>query len=302
MRADSGRPPVAVGEVGVAGAVGDAAGTTQPVPLVEFHGLTKEFPAGTEKLQVLKGLDLTIRRGEFVMIMGKSGSGKTTLLNIIGMLDRASAGQFSFDGTAVEQMKETERCEVRNSKVGFVFQQFFLIDSLNVSQNVSLPMVFSGRVSSAEQRRCAQKYLDLVGLGEKARRRVTELSGGQQQRVAIARSLVNDPLLIMADEPTGALDTETGEAIMEILRRLNRQGKTVVMVTHDEDMTRYATRVVRMKDGVITGDAPGGSASVMSAATATDTPVTGAVGVGTCVDAGTYSPAVLSSHETEVCA
>ncbi|OJG28443.1 hypothetical protein RU98_GL000036 [Enterococcus caccae] len=214
-----------------------------------MQAINKYFPVGKEKLQVLKSLDLTINEGEFIMIMGKSGSGKTTLMNIIGFLDRVSDGTYLFKGEDVSKLSENKKSEFRNEYLGFIFQQFFLINSLNVSQNVQLPCVYAGKKNNDEKRRIAEKYLELVGLGTKTKAKVNELSGGQQQRVAIARSLVNDPLLIMADEPTGALDSETGTEIMELLTELNRQGKTIVMVTHDADMKKYATRVIHMKDG-----------------------------------------------------
>ncbi len=216
-------------------------------PLIELRDINKFYPVGKEKLHVLKELNLTIHQGEFILIMGKSGSGKTTLMNIIGFLDRLTDGSYHFSGTDVSKLSENKKSAFRNEYLGFIFQQFFLINSLNVSQNVQLPCVYEGKKSRAEKKAIAEKYLKIVGLETKAK--VTELSGGQQQRVAIARSLVNDPLLIMADEPTGALDRETGTEIMELLKELNEQGKTIVMVTHDEDMKKYASRVIHMKDG-----------------------------------------------------
>lgn len=218
-------------------------------PLIQMQAINKYFPVGKEKLQVLKSLDLTINEGEFIMIMGKSGSGKTTLMNIIGFLDRVSEGSYLFRGKDVSTLSENKKSELRNEYLGFIFQQFFLIHSLNVSQNVQLPCVYEGKKSRDEKNKIAERYLELVGLASKAKSKVNELSGGQQQRVAIARALVNNPLLIMADEPTGALDSETGTEIMELLLKLNQQGKTIVMVTHDEDMKKYATRVIHMKDG-----------------------------------------------------
>lgn len=224
--------------------------TNEKAPLIVLKDINKYFPVGKEKLRVLKSLDLTIEEGEFIMIMGKSGSGKTTLMNIIGFLDRISEGTYLFKGKDVSTLSENKKSEYRNEFFGFVFQQFFLIDSLNVMQNVELPMVYQGVKKSSEKHEKAKKYLELVGLGTKTKSKASELSGGQQQRVAIARALVNDPLLIMADEPTGALDSETGREIMETLKQLNEEGKTIVMVTHDVDMTKYATRVVHMKDGL----------------------------------------------------
>lgn len=218
-------------------------------PLIQMQAINKYFPVGKEKLKVLKSLDLTINEGEFIMIMGKSGSGKTTLMNIIGFLDRISEGSYLFRGDDVSMLSENKKSELRNEYLGFIFQQFFLINSLNVSQNVQLPCVYEGKKNREEKKQIAEKYLELVGLASKSKSKVNELSGGQQQRVAIARALVNNPLLIMADEPTGALDSETGIEIMELLAKLNQQGKTIVMVTHDEDMKKYATRVIHMKDG-----------------------------------------------------
>lgn len=220
-----------------------------PQPLIVLKEINKSFKQGKQESHILKGLDLTINEGDFVMIMGKSGSGKTTLMNIIGFLDRISTGTYLFRGENVSLLNENQKSEYRNAFFGFVFQQFFLIDSLNVQQNVELPMVYKGMNNSKEKKEKAQHFLDLVGIGEKLKMKTSELSGGQQQRVAIARALINDPLLIMADEPTGALDSETGKTIMETLKKLNQEGKTIVMVTHDEDMTAYATRVIRMKDG-----------------------------------------------------
>ncbi|MDR0854082.1 MAG: ABC transporter ATP-binding protein [Clostridiales Family XIII bacterium] len=238
---------------------------TEGKPLIELAGVNKYYPLGKNaQLHVLKELNLTINQGEFVMIMGKSGSGKTTLLNIIGMLDQLTTGEYFFNEKPVAGLSENEKSELRNANLGFIFQQFFLIDSLNVSQNVSLPMVYKGHKNSSYRREQAQKYLELVGIPEKEKQKTTELSGGQQQRVAIARALVNDPLMIMADEPTGALDSETGIAIMDILTSLNDHGKTIVMVTHDEDMTRYASRVVHLKDGEIIQEIHGKRGEVKS--------------------------------------
>lgn len=219
------------------------------VPLIELKNITKTYKSGKQETHVLKGLDLTIYEGEFIMIMGKSGSGKTTLMNIIGFLDQLTSGTYVFREEDVSTLNENQKSEYRNENLGFIFQQFFLIESLNVQQNVELPLVYSGLNSTQEKKEKAESFLELVGISEKLKSQTSELSGGQQQRVAIARALINDPLLIMADEPTGALDSETGRNIMETLTQLNKAGKTIVMVTHDKDLTKYASRVVYMKDG-----------------------------------------------------
>lgn len=226
------------------------------LPLIELKNITKTFKSGKQETDVLKGLDLTIYEGEFIMIMGKSGSGKTTLMNIIGFLDQLTSGTYKFRDEDVSTLNENQKSEYRNENLGFIFQQFFLIESLNVQQNVELPLVYSGLNSTQEKKEKAESFLELVGISEKLKSKTTELSGGQQQRVAIARALINDPLLIMADEPTGALDSETGKNIMETLTRLNKAGKTIVMVTHDKDLTAYASRVVYMKDGFFQDEVP----------------------------------------------
>lgn len=220
-------------------------------PLIELNDIKKTYIRGKQKTNVLKGIDLKIYEGEFIMIMGKSGCGKTTLMNIIGFLDRLTTGRYKFQGKNVSWLDENQKSTYRNENVGFIFQQFFLIESLNVQQNVELPMVYKGINNPREKKDLAKKFLELVGISEKLQEKTTELSGGQQQRVAIARALVNNPLLIMADEPTGALDSETGKMIMEILKQLNQEGKTIVMVTHDKDLTSYASRVINMKDGLL---------------------------------------------------
>ena len=219
------------------------------LPLISLKDITKTYKRGSQETKVLKGLDLDIYEGDFLMIMGKSGSGKTTLMNIIGFLDRITSGTYNFQGADVSSLNENQKSEYRNANFGFIFQQFFLIESLNVQQNVELPMVYKGINNAKEKKEKAEHFLELVGISEKTKSKTTELSGGQQQRVAIARALVNEPLLIMADEPTGALDSETGKIIMEMLTQLNRNGKTIVMVTHDRDLTKYASRVINMKDG-----------------------------------------------------
>ena len=202
-------------------------------------------------MHVLKTFNFEIKKGEFVMIMGKSGSGKTTLMNSLGFLDRFDDGIYNFNGEDVTSINENKKSELRNKYMGFIFQQFHLIDSLTIGKNVELPLLYKGGVPHKERKELVEKYLKLVGLEEKINRFPKELSGGQQQRIAIARSLINDPYVIFADEPTGALDSETSVQIMDILKKLNEEGKTIIMVTHDDDLVQYATRVIRIKDGVI---------------------------------------------------
>lgn len=219
--------------------------------LMELKNINKYYSLNKDRLHVLKSLNFSIEKGEFVMIMGKSGSGKTTLMNSLGFLDRFDDGIYNFNGEDVTNISENKKSELRNKYMGFIFQQFHLIDSLTIGKNVELPLLYKGGVPHKERKELVEKYLKLVGLEEKVNRFPKELSGGQQQRVAIARSLINDPYVIFADEPTGALDSETSTQIMEILKKLNEEGKTIIMVTHDGDLVEYATRVIRIKDGVI---------------------------------------------------
>ncbi|MEG2786883.1 MAG: ABC transporter ATP-binding protein [Romboutsia sp.] len=219
--------------------------------VIQLKGIQKHYKVGKDKLHVLKSINLTINQGEFVMIMGKSGSGKTTLLNILGFLDKFDEGEYLFHDKNVTNLNENRRSEFRNTNIGFVFQQFNLVDTLNIYKNVELPMVYNNKYSKIEKRYRIEKNLETVGLLEKAKQKPLQLSGGQQQRVAIARALVNDPQIIFADEPTGALDSETGIEIMELLKNLNKQGKTIIMVTHDVDLTEYATKIIKLKDGII---------------------------------------------------
>lgn len=219
--------------------------------VVELKGINKFYKVGKDKLHVLKSINLNIQKGEFVMIMGKSGSGKTTLLNILGFLDKFDEGQYLFHEKDVTGLNENQRSIFRNTNIGFVFQQFNLISTLNIYQNVELPMVYNNKYSKEEKKNRIERNLEVVGLLDKMKQKPLQLSGGQQQRVAIARALVNEPEIIFADEPTGALDSDTGIEIMNLLKELNKQGKTIIMVTHDPDLTKYATKIVRLKDGVI---------------------------------------------------
>jgi len=222
--------------------------------LIDLTNINKYYKLKDAKLHVLKDITLTIEQGDFLMIMGKSGSGKTTLLNLIGFLDHFDNGNYVFNGKDVTHLNENLRSELRNSYMGFIFQQFHLIDSLSIGQNVELPLLYreSSDISKKEKVHRVEKYLDTVGLLHKKKQSPSQLSGGQQQRIAIARALINNPYVILADEPTGALDSETGEEIMNILKKLNEEKKTIIMVTHDDDLTKYASKVIHLKDGVIT--------------------------------------------------
>ncbi len=219
--------------------------------LIKLQNIKKYYKVGKEKVQILKSLDLNIQKGEFVMIMGKSGSGKTTLLNILGFLDKFDDGDYLFNKENVSKLNEIQRSTFRNKNIGFIFQQFNLIDTLNIYQNVELPLIY-GKLNRKEKKSIVEKCLSDVGLLEKINQFPKQLSGGQQQRIAIARALVNDPQIIFADEPTGALDSETSKEIMELLKELNYNGKTIIMVTHDQDLTKYATKVITLKDGAFT--------------------------------------------------
>ncbi|MFA9413578.1 ABC transporter ATP-binding protein [Streptococcus sp. E29BA] len=221
--------------------------------LISLHQITKSYRNGDEALQVLKGIDLTVEEGEFLAIMGPSGSGKSTLMNIIGLLDRPTSGEYELNGTQVDDLTEKEQSQVRNQEIGFVFQQFFLLAKLDALQNVELPLIYAG-VPSSKRQELALSYLEKVELGDRVKHLPSELSGGQKQRVAIARALVNNPSIILADEPTGALDTKTGEQIMALLTALNNEGKTIVMVTHEPEIAAYAKRVIVLRDGEITED------------------------------------------------
>ncbi len=220
--------------------------------MIELKGIRKIYRMGGEDLEVLKGVDLTVREGEFVAIMGPSGSGKSTLMHILGLLDRPSAGSFRLYGREISDLDDGELSYLRARIIGFVFQQFNLLPRMTAAENTSLPQIYLGEKARPHE---AKKYLDQVGLGDRAGHRPNQLSGGQQQRVAIARALINRPPLILADEPTGNLDTHTSQEIMEIFTRLNReQGMTVILVTHELDIAHYAHRMVRFVDGRVAHD------------------------------------------------
>ena len=207
----------------------------------------------------MKNVHLEVEEGEFVAIMGPSGSGKSTLMNIIGMLDRPTSGEYYLEGEEVAKLSEKKLAKVRNQQIGFVFQQFFLLSKLNALQNVELPLIYAG-VSQSKRKALAEQYLKKVELEKRMHHLPSELSGGQKQRVAIARALVNHPSIILADEPTGALDTKTGEQIMELLTELNREGKTIIMVTHEPEIAAFAKRQIVIRDGVISSDSKKGEA------------------------------------------
>jgi putative ABC transport system ATP-binding protein len=224
------------------------------MPLIEARSLTKTYTMGHEAVHALAGVSLDIEAGEFVAIMGSSGSGKSTLMNILGCLDVPDSGTYRLAGDAVQDMGSDALAAVRNRRIGFVFQQFNLLPRTSAQENVELPMVYAG-VPTAERHRRARAALQRVGLGERTGHTPSELSGGQQQRVAIARALVNQPQLILADEPTGALDTHTSEDIMGLLSELNAQGITVVLVTHEHDVAAWARRRLVFRDGRLMEDA-----------------------------------------------
>lgn len=227
--------------------------TDEKKPLIQLNNIIKSYQNGDQELNVLKGIDLTVYEGEFLAIMGPSGSGKSTLMNIIGLLDRPTSGDYSLNGKQVEELKEKELARVRNEEIGFVFQQFFLLSKLSALQNVELPLIYAG-VGASKRRQLAKQFLEKVELSERMKHLPSELSGGQKQRVAIARALVNNPSIILADEPTGALDTKTSIQIMDLLTELNREGKTIVMVTHEPEVVDFATRKIIIRDGEITRD------------------------------------------------
>ncbi len=222
--------------------------------IIHIEGLQKTYVLGEENIvRALAGVDLVIGAGSFVAIMGPSGSGKSTMLNILGCLDRPSAGRYYLGGEDVSQMTDDALSEVRGRRIGFIFQSYNLIQQLTVLENIQVPLFYRGQDLQASHSRCVE-LAELVGLGDRLTHRPAQLSGGQQQRVAIARSLVNDPLMILADEPTGNLDSKTGAEVLDLITRLNQAGKTIVLVTHDDKVAERAHRVVRMKDGRIDQD------------------------------------------------
>ncbi|WP_281399604.1 ABC transporter ATP-binding protein [Azospirillum oryzae] len=230
-----------------------ASESAPPQPLIAVEGLSRRYRMGPQTVHALDGVTVAIRRGEFVAVMGPSGSGKSTFMNLLGCLDRPDSGRYRLDGQEVAGLSSDALAAVRNRSIGFVFQSFNLLPRQTALDNVMLPMVYAG-VGHARRVERALAALDSVGLRERARHRPTQLSGGQQQRVAIARALVNDPLLLLADEPTGALDTATSLEIIGLFQRLNRRGITVVLVTHEPEVARFAGRVLQFRDGRLLDD------------------------------------------------
>lgn len=222
--------------------------------MIEIRDMEKYYSIGDVKLHILKNINLTIRQGEFVAIMGRSGSGKSTLLHILGCLDIPTSGVYRLNNIEISSLNDKELSKVRCSQLGFVFQSFNLLPQLNVVENVEVPLLYAG-VEQKERRKRCHEMLDIVGLSDRVEHRPTQLSGGQMQRVAIARALVNSPVLILADEPTGNLDTATSAEIMALFLDLNRRGRTIVMVTHDQQVAAYAHRVLHIVDGSFQGQA-----------------------------------------------
>ena len=221
--------------------------------IIEVSNLKKEFYVGDVTVRALKGINIQIRKGEFVAIMGASGSGKSTMLNILGCLDKPTSGEYKLDGISVSELNKNELAELRNAKLGFVFQSYNLLTRTSALENVELPLFYNNKVNSRERKERAIAALEAVGLADRMHHMPNQLSGGQQQRVAIARSLVNDPVVILADEATGNLDTRTSFEIMELFQRLNSdEGKTIVFVTHEPDIARLTSRNIIFRDGLVT--------------------------------------------------
>ena len=221
--------------------------------MIEIKNLHKSYPIGKDKLHVLKGLNLHIKEGEFVSIMGSSGSGKSTLLNIVGLLDVHDEGEFYLNKQLIEKLDEKKAAILRNKFLGFIFQSFNLITYKTALENVALPLYYKG-IGRKERQKIALEYLEKVGLKDRANHIPSELSGGEKQRVAVARALVTEPKVILADEPTGALDSVTSKSVMDLLKKINREGMTVFVITHEEDIAAETDRIVRLKDGVIMSD------------------------------------------------
>ena len=227
-------------------------------PLIEMHGIRKSYYIGKpNELEILHGIDLTVYPGEFVAIVGESGSGKSTLMNIIGVLDKPTSGEYTLDGMNIHDAKDNQLADIRNRKIGFVFQTYNLIGRQSALKNVELPMLYAG-VPGGERTRRAKEWLERVGMGERMKHQPNELSGGQKQRVAIARAMVNEPALILADEPTGALDSQTSRTVMDLFHEMhNTYHKTIVLITHNPELADECERVLTLRDGLIVGERKG---------------------------------------------
>jgi len=224
-----------------------------PDTIIDIKGLKREFTVGAEIVKALKGVDVSVMKNEYLAMMGPSGSGKSTLMNLLGCLDTPSAGVYNLNGIDVSSLKDDHLAEIRNKEIGFIFQTFNLLPRLTALENVSLPLVYAG-YNSEDRKRKAQDVLEKVGLGDRLDHRPNQLSGGQRQRVAVARALVNDPSIILADEPTGNLDSKTSLDIMRLFEEIHEMGNTLIVVTHEEEVASHAHRILRLRDGLVESD------------------------------------------------
>jgi len=224
-----------------------------PDTIIDIKGLKREFTVGTEIVKALKGVDVSVMKNEYLAMMGPSGSGKSTLMNLLGCLDTPTAGAYNLNGTDVSSLKDDDLAEIRNKEIGFIFQTFNLLPRLTALENVSLPLVYAG-YNSEDRKRKAKDVLEKVGLGDRLDHRPNQLSGGQRQRVAVARALVNDPSIILADEPTGNLDSKTSLDIMRLFEEIHEMGNTLIVVTHEEEVASHAHRILRLRDGLVESD------------------------------------------------